>query len=231
VLEARDLQDLADRLDALSGDAEFWEREKHVGPPPAAPTFDQALKDLEAAALDMPSLVATLGTSPAGRCQEGFVVWKAIGRRCIEMAREIASLAEKIQALQPAFAAPVAPAKTFKGVVDVLYSDDLPVGMREEFASVLHGIVASVVIARAEEHGKRIEPWLARGLADAFARAPERILANMRFERLPAMLSTIVGGVFEKKILADAVEQWRREAADSSHGVFLPFGVDNAEAE
>ena len=222
VLAARDLQDLNDHLDALSGDSEFWLQEK-APDPPAPPTVEQALKDLEASSLDMHSLAAVLGTAGADRCQEGHTAWKSIGRRAIEWTQGLQRFVENLRKLYPSAPAAPRPPAVFKTIGEVLFGSELPLAVREELAALLQTFAAAAVIGRAEERGERLEPWLARGLADAFARTPERILANMRFERLPALLSAVLSSAVEKAALEEVVGAWRRDAEGNGQGVYFPL--------
>ena len=232
VLDASDLQDLDDRLDALSGDPEFWEHERAPVPSPP-PTLEQALEQLESASLDMRSLVAVLGKNGADRCQEGHMVWKSIGRRLIEWTQGMQGLAQNLKKLTPAPAAPPRPAPAaYRNVAEILFAPELPLTVREELANLLHGIAAAAVIGRAEENALRLEPWLARSLADAFARTPERFFASMRFERLSHIAAAIVGGAVEARVISQFVEKWRHEAEASGEGVYFPVRqIDDAEAE
>jgi hypothetical protein len=232
VLEARDAQDLVDRLDALVGDGEFWEREK--APVPATtPSLEQAFATLEAASLDTQSLVATLGKGAADRCEEGHQAWKQIGRIFINWVRSLKDFAEKVKALAPgARPGVVAPAKSYSNASEMLYDNDVPIVVREELTKLFLGLAAAAVIARAEEWGKKLDPWIAHALADTFASVPERILANVGVERLPAMFLAILAGTFESRVVQDVFERWYRDSVAASTGIYFPLSsADHAQAD
>lgn len=59
-------------------------------------------------------------------------------------------------------------------MVDVAYDSSVPLAGREIFMEVVHGILATVVILRAVEVGRRLEPWLAMALAKIVAGGIEK---------------------------------------------------------
>jgi hypothetical protein len=231
VLAASDPQELPDRLDALSGDPEFWQQEKVPPSPPMTPA--EILADLDKATLDKPSLLAVLGSKAAARVEEGFGAWVSIARRIIEWTPSLQRLNDSLTSLRAKLGTPaiqITP-KVYASPTDVLYDADIPLTLREEIAMLFFGLAAAPVIGRAEEHGKLVPPWQAIGLADAFARTPERIFANMRIERVAAILAAVAAMPIEQVSVREAIEQWRRDAEASGKDVYFPLGDADAQAE
>ena len=183
VLQARDLADLSDRLDALSGDAEFWASEAPA--PPPGTTVPGAIRSTT---LDKPSLLRTLGHTAFQRCQEGQDAWIGIAHILTQWAEPIRKFRETQLPASPK-AAPK------KDVVELLYDDKTPLVVRRELARVMFGFAAAMTIARAEERGQKLPPWLALALGEEFAKLPERLLSNMRSDHIPTLVAGLMSAV------------------------------------
>lgn len=221
VLAGAPLQELRDRIDALAVDYEVWEAEME------AAHRKNAARPVELPkSLDMPSLTATLGAPAAKRCQAGF--------SAMLMALEKLHPAFKALPIESILSQAKAGREHLQGtpyevqkprtLIDLIYDVNIGSAARAAMMKLQRSLTAALVIARAEEHGQRIAPWLALALADIWAEAFEQCLEvvsdSTSFIEWVGQLFASIGDGME---LHKAIDRWRREAAAEGSGVYWPL--------
>lgn len=235
VLAAHDLQDLADRFDELSCDDQIWSEER----PPAGPqrSLEEICVAIEGSQLEMRSLRRVLGDGNADACARGHEAVQNISRTVrLWSSRLSLENAEKALgiSLKPDPAAEPTAAPRFARPSDIFYDSALPLAVRRALASLVRWQLSVMVIARAEEVGTRLAPWLAHGLADRYAGPPEWLHQKIQLgvPKLAGQVAeAIVGGGVDSDRLRSAFEQWQREATESGQEFYFPFGADHGEAQ
>lgn len=165
VLAASDLTDLQERLEEFSLDDAMPCVSKA-----AASSVPRTIKEFETSIrkmkLDIASLESTLGEAGMRRCVEGFEAF----RDMLLAAVGVAEVPPPEELSQPATAdQEPTPGAEYMSFVDAIYNPTIPIPARRIAAKFLLSVAAMSTIARAEELPKRIDPWIARYLADAFA--------------------------------------------------------------
>lgn len=72
-------------------------------------------------------------------------------------------------------------------LVDCVYDAGIPLAAREIYLEVWHGMLAGLVVLRAVEIGRKLDPWLALALANTTARGFET--ATTRLTQLTQLLA------------------------------------------
>ena len=222
VLAANDLEDFNTLIDEMFIDENFW-----ISFPGSAPVekesqrakdFGQQIEEME---FDDTSLVRVLGIGPTTQCRRAFMHGKQIARDALVVAESLRGFGIEALSRQSI------PAKESRpeGVVDLLYSPKVPISVLRLFRRALRILMAMVVIGRAEEHGKLLEPWLAQALAETFSR-------DLLGFSWPVFLDW-VGGIASsdeaKRFRGSraAYAQWIDEAKQAGKGVYAPIAELN----
>lgn len=220
VLASSDLDAVLARIDALSGDEHFWDAAKLTAQETSDP--DQVLARFEASKLDLESLTSILGTTATGICVRGFESMKYLARPVLLVAKNLRVAPPGVPAEAPSMAPRESPPSA--GPVELLYNKRLPLAFRRGLALALCSVASAIVIARAEECGKRLEPWLALALAEAFADPPSRLAGRLQEPSgFAGLVDTILESAAANERLRAAFEEWRRQAEQSGDKVFFPL--------
>lgn len=227
VLDAQSLEDLDERLDELIGDERVWEEMGANAAPSAPKSTEEMATDVRAWKLDMESLTRVLGTTPARRCEKGLAAAKTAALNLLQVT-------EKLSASLPAALDADAQDEDSgnRTALDLVYDLSVPSSLRELALGGLRVAATTLVIARAEERGERLEPFLALGLANAWAEGPEALAATTSSG--DAMLAW-VGRLFAEAPVATAVEpvldRWAADAEAAGASVFFPLRPDASDVE
>jgi hypothetical protein len=225
VLSALDQADVAARLDALSGDVDFWASEATWKPVP----WRKAEAELAEHKVNEQALDLVLGPPAAKRFLDGITALKrvfgdanraleAIPRHINELARILAG-----QVGRPFKPPTPPPPKSFGELAEFLYDTSSPRMAREVVAAALRWVAVILVVGRAEDLGRRLEPWLALELGECAARFPEKTEAwigtlNLVSASFPVLL---VGKEAALRVEA-ALEAWSQQAG--AEGIYFPDG-------
>lgn len=220
VLAAEDLEDLGERLDAMAGDEELWEqvaRQSTPSPPSAlSATF-------EGQQLDVVSLTRVLGPTATKRCLRAHTAMKAGIARLVALQAGF----ERAGLLPEGWQPPDSPAP-----LEMVYDVSTPAALRRFLLGLLRWAAATFSIARAEEHGDRLSPWLALGLANAWSEGPERFEATVASsDALIAWFVAIFAEAKTAEELGAAFAQWRDAAHASTENVYFPFDAADRETQ
>ena len=222
VLAATDLEDLGERLDCLAGDEALWEQ---ITRAEKAESWENIRTEIEGSKLDTESLNATLGPTATRRCEQGQEAIKTIVRRGEGLVAELKAIGSPSSGSSDD--ASIIP--RHDRVIDYLYDLRVPASLRHGLMLLLRTAVATIVIGRAEEHGKKLEPWLALGLANSWAEAPERLAGFLGdTDRLVVWLVSMVPEMVTSQGLRAAFEAWELEALSTGQGIFFPLDPDRA---
>lgn len=225
MLAATGLEDLTDRLVCLASDQEFWDREVE-GRAATGERVEDLQEKLKASRLNTSSLEATLGPTATHRCEQGWEAFKAVIRHAEGFIERLQSADTTAPVLEWETAPPPR-----QRLTDQLYDADLPEGLRDGICLWLKFAVGMFVIARAEELRERIDPWLALGLANNWAEAPERTARLLSdSDALMISLLGLASEATEAKRLTEAFAAWEQTALRSGQPIYFPFGPDG-EAE
>lgn len=214
VLAAANVDDLRERIDGLVVDEEFWSVECSTATVPPADT-----SSFENARIDIASLTAVLGSTAAERCRAGHEAYITVARAVRTFATNLHKSSAKVEL-------PAGGSKSYPHVADFIYDVSVPALLRDAVLAFVGGAMAAIVIARAEERGEKLPPWLALELADAFAQPPLHGLATIASED---SLGLLVDSVADAKALGSAIERWRDRAILSARPIYFPFDADDAE--
>lgn len=216
VLAATDLENLSDRLDALSVDPEFFDQEAN-----SEVQIDwKAFRDAVAHPLDMPSLTRTLGITAAQRCERG---WKAFQSAMPQLDRLKEHFDEQFPS-RPSTGPRVAARPS--QMIDDAYDLRLAPALRHVIGLSLRNLAAACSIARAEEREQRLEPWLALGLADFWAEGPERLAAALfDREKVIAWFMAIIAHFDKAQHLDKVTGEWKQATVASGEGIYCPFDL------
>lgn len=217
VLAATDVADLLERLDILGSDPRFWQAEVAA----TALSGPSASEKIATTSLDMTSLEATLGLPSAQKCQAGWEAFKAVFLRLEILAKRL----DRTPA-QPMDHKETPSASILK-IVEMAYSLECGPTMRHVIHLTLRFLATIVSIARAEEHGKRLAPWLSYQLANLFADTPQRALRVMsdqtEWSEWVTQMTDDLGRISPTR---RALEQWSLAAKSSGVGIFFPLTPD-----
>jgi hypothetical protein len=245
VLEASDLEDLKNRIDVLTVDERLWGEYKHIKANKRA--TEEAPTSARGSKLDMSSLNTVLGQAAAERCQRGYEAQREVSRLVSQIVPKFKEIIADLRAQtttetsKPEEEEEVSTRAEEEGgdFSDLLYDSRIPLPARRELAGLYRTIAAACVIGRAEELGKRLEPWLAMGLADLFADSPLRLKGL--WDSLPQtgpefiakgaqLLAKLGEDEAERREMSAVADEWRRQAATSGEGIYFPLGGDDGEA-
>ncbi len=115
--------------------------------------------------LEVDSLSAVLGAPCAQNCVEGHTALKEFLSGFVALACGVASLPPE---QRPFGAVEPDPDAELPELTRLIYDIALPLGARRFVLGYLRSFAAAVAIARAEEHGKPIERWLALAITEQF---------------------------------------------------------------
>lgn len=153
VLGATDLADLADLLDEMFvGIVEFGSELHRM--------MDSGLEEVGSLALER-----VLGAGPASHIQNSI---DRVMPRFEAMTQDLASDANTD-------AAPV----DMSRLVEWVYTTRIPLAARESLIEIFHGILASLVIMRAVENGRPLQPWLSLALSKAMTLGLDKAIEGM----------------------------------------------------
>ena len=155
VLAANALTDLDERLEEQVLTLDAWMPETAAT---EVPDFDRAM----ATPLDIESLTAVLGAPAAKECERGHAALRQVISLGAKFVTALSGLEEMTSATKQA-------RQSNASLASLFYESEAPLPLRRGALAVVKSLVASLVIARAEEHGKKLEPWLAMALARAFS--------------------------------------------------------------
>ena len=224
VLAAKDRSTLADRLEEIIVDDEYFEQERRAAPPPEKLTPQENLAKLDRLALDMPSFAAVLGKSATLRFNRGFEDFKVMIRRMFQLAEKLQQLVTMLTGQQPATKEVTT---TSMKPSDMYYDSRTPLVVRKELARLFRALMAWCAILRAQERRKKLDPRIALALAETFATETARLKENATMEAFAKAFVAVIHGATEGRLLAAAVDHWRRAADELGEGVLFPF--DRAE--
>jgi hypothetical protein len=226
LLAADDLEDLAARADVLAGDVELWDFEIL----PCVTAYYRAGADAQKRAYDRATIASALGDAPAALCVQAFEKLDELGPKVQSAIDELrgflAGAFPKLAAEPP----PMAPPQVVPGVPSLLYDAKLPMIMRKALWAYLRFFGVALTIARAEDTGRSLAPWLALGLATACAELPRQISVFLSIPN-PAWAAFAFGIVDSAttRRLDAALSLFEGEAAKKHLGLIFPFADDRHE--
>lgn len=154
VLSATSRTDLAEAID---------EQSAHIDEAFASVRLNRGAREVSKLALtdlDASSLERVLGVAATNTCRRGF--------------RALVDFLELLSGMSPAGFTPPSDGEGLDEEWEVTFdslirNQQVPIPLRRGILKVAHSLVAMLTIARAEERGTKLEPWLALGLAEHFA--------------------------------------------------------------
>ena len=228
-LAARSVEDLIEHIDVLASDARFFAEELAAAPPVPAMSVAEAMES----SLDVVSLDRVLGLAATQRCVAGWDALKTVADVVSRLAKVSKPVAPP-PPVDPEVATLQARITDVVSMIDLAYDPTIPEVLRQFIVGFLRWIVTSRVIARAEERGARLAPWLAWELANQYAAsliqfgALARSIWEGNTEPLTIAWNTLRAdhqrSVDERAVLDSAAERWIAAARVAGDDTFSPFG-------
>jgi hypothetical protein len=227
VLAAVHREDLVERLDELAVSAVLLEIEATPRSNFSGGSIEEGLsrllKRVEDSNLDLVSLTATLGATPTRQCERGFEAFRALLRMVVAFIVAFSGALAHDPKTDDDKAATKKDGGPRLEPVAWLYDARIPVSLRAGIGRFLRSLASTYAIARAEEQGAKLEPWLALALADSFAEG--FVQAQFAAERAaldPASL-VMLGETSRRKReqLELLLDQWRLKAAGAGGPYYM----------
>ena len=212
---AEDCEHLLALLDDLSSDGAFWD---DVGKAAErAVKLTGATTDLAKVKLDVRSLNGVIGTTATATCERGFQALKKFDEDWSIFAKKL-----RIEENDTKPEAP--PSQPMSSMVAMLYDRAMPFAARRVIAKILISFTSIIVIARAEELGLKLDPWLGLALAETFARPIVDSLAMLQSDITAEDIDALVmDSVKEQLQFTATYESWRAQAELSGDDVYFPL--------
>lgn len=213
VLQATDRDDLLEAIDELLVKDDLF-----GGPPSNEPewtdrkTVAARLERWSSQPLEVESLRNVLGRTATAKCEEGqeaLVVLLRFGSAMLKADFK----AMGIEA--PKFQRTRRSEKTSRS--GVFYDLETPAPIRRATISLLRSFVTALVIARAEERGERLQPWLAMCLAESFAEGFVKLATFVQsLGRNPRIFDALAEMKSNQAATESLLGEWWSEAKDKA---------------